>query len=1186
MILINLNNMKTLNRIWLIVASVIAIVGCVNEMPAPQEEQTGTHTVTFTAEKDIDTKTSVVEEGTIANYYWNEDDAQYFHVYENGVEARSVTMSLSSNNKIATLTATFANSNAETYSYRATYGSDLANSTPHNPLIPYNQSPCLDSFDPAADVLVSTEDIVLDNNAAANETTTFRFKLGRVVSINKMTLKGLTPGETIKTVKLSSSDGYFSSRYMINSTTSYTGEKHWLLFDYTSLDNATVDADGNFPVYFTSAPVTNASFSVDVTTDQHVYSRDNFTSKLTLSVGTFRRFGINLEDYGEDIVAGTVYTLVESQDDLCDGASYLLVGQADNVYYAMADQTDNNRAATAVQRNGNTITIDNTSSAHVFTIENTTTGYTIADNDGSGYLTDNGTSSKNKVNTVANLDDDSYWTITINSNSNSASITNTHNEAKPYLRFNNDNKLFACYESLGSQHPIYLYIDLTTAGPVKQNPELSFDEESYVFTCGDANYNDFSGQTLNNPHNLSVTWESSNTGLAIVNNGVVSFVANATGVTTISASFEGDDTYKSGSASYTITVNPASTVLTLPFTETFDESDGVMGWSGTGVANGTIAFDNDDWVYEYGYGADGAARFGKGSNGKGYAQTPEIYYAGNATLTFKAGAWNGSSESTTLNLSLSGGTIYLDASLSTSVSSVTMQKGAWTEYTLYLKDLTSPFTLKFEGNDASNSRFFLDDIHIEAGIEQPAPQFGAELTNNENVSAAGGTRSISITGNVEWTATVTSGEATVSPSSGTGAGSVTVTIPANNSSQNTPSYVVTVSTTADVTPNSYEFTINQNASTTVGSGTQADPYTAGDILNTYPSGSGNTFVYVTGTITDIDEVNTGYGNATYTISDGVNSILVYRGKYLNNSDFSSADQIKVNDVVVVYGKIGVYNSTPQLAQGNYIYSLNGKTKVLTAGSLEATPNHANKQITVTWGAATGTESTISYEITCGTQTFNATAAGNHTFTMTDYVTYDISVVASASDAIPATATTSVTLTDPSSNTKDYYKMVTNIDDITSGTYVVGALRSTTASNNFYFGKANVSSGDWVVSDNYITVTASNGVRKFETKDLPSGAVEFTLTGTNSSGFTICNGSNYLYFTENSNRKLAFAAAGSTQKWKVNFKSNPLITGGVYLSAVGNTTYTISENSTATGAIRGYASTTAYRAIYLFKKVTE
>ena len=175
--------------------------------------------------------------------------------------------------------------------------------------------------------------------------------------------------------------------------------------------------------------------------------------------------------------------------------------------------------------------------------------------------------------------------------------------------------------------------------------------------------------------------------------------------------------------------------------------------------------------------------------------------------------------------------------------------------------------------------------------------------------------------------------------------------------------------------------------------------------------------------------------------------------------------------------------------------------------------------------------------------------------------------------------------DPGS-TKDYYKLVTDVSQITAGTYVVGALRSTSATNAFYFAKASISSGDWVVSDASITVTENEGVRRFEITNLPSGAVEFTLIGDNTEGFTISNGSNYLYYTAASNRKLAFAAAGSSQKWTVSAKSDPLISGGVVLKAKGTQNYTISENSTSTGAIRGYASTTEYRAIYLFKKVNE
>ena len=85
-------------------------------------------------------------------------------------------------------------------------------------------------------------------------------------------------------------------------------------------------------------------------------------------------------------------------------------------------------------------------------------------------------------------------------------------------------------------------------------------------------------------------------------------------------------------------------------------------------------------------------------------------------------------------------------------------------------------------------------------------------------------------------------------------------------------------------------------------------------------------VYVQGTITSITEVNIGYKNATYVISDvtaGVpaNEMIIYRGKYVDGADFDSEDQIHVGDVVVVSGTIGVYQEKNQLAQGNQIESI-------------------------------------------------------------------------------------------------------------------------------------------------------------------------------------------------------------------------------------------------------------------------
>ena len=96
------------------------------------------------------------------------------------------------------------------------------------------------------------------------------------------------------------------------------------------------------------------------------------------------------------------------------------------------------------------------------------------------------------------------------------------------------------------------------------------------------------------------------------------------------------------------------------------------------------------------------------------------------------------------------------------------------------------------------------------------------------------------------------------------------------------------------------------------------------------------YVYTTGTITAIEEVETEqYFNATYTISDGTNNLVVFRGYYLNNAHCTSADQIHVGDVVVVYGKLQKFVKddvpTPEIAQGNYIVSQAQTVEVTSAG---------------------------------------------------------------------------------------------------------------------------------------------------------------------------------------------------------------------------------------------------------------
>lgn len=173
------------------------------------------------------------------------------------------------------------------------------------------------------------------------------------------------------------------------------------------------------------------------------------------------------------------------------------------------------------------------------------------------------------------------------------------------------------------------------------------------------------------------------------------------------------------------------------FYESFDTNDGTGGndgsWNGS-IATNNIKQDNEGWVYAKGNGASKCAKFGAGSS-LGSATTPALGEACDATLTFKAGAWSSNSENTTLKLSvIGGGTI--------SHATVTMKKGEWSTFTATLTSLTADSKIKFEGNAASNSRFFLDEVSVvKTGNATPVEPTTYAITVNDYIQ--NGTVSVS-----------------------------------------------------------------------------------------------------------------------------------------------------------------------------------------------------------------------------------------------------------------------------------------------------------------------------------------------------------------------------------------------------------------------------------------------------------
>lgn len=152
-------------------------------------------------------------------------------------------------------------------------------------------------------------------------------------------------------------------------------------------------------------------------------------------------------------------------------------------------------------------------------------------------------------------------------------------------------------------------------------------------------------------------------------------------------------------------------VATTIFHETFDKStDDAGGNDGffnniTGTGYNANMADEPDWTMTKAYGAKQCIKFGTAS-AQGSAQTRALTeLSGEATLTFRAAAWDAAKEATTLNLSVTGGATITP-------TSVTMTKGEWTTFTATITNGTPETQVKFAANQVGNNRFFLDDIKI------------------------------------------------------------------------------------------------------------------------------------------------------------------------------------------------------------------------------------------------------------------------------------------------------------------------------------------------------------------------------------------------------------------------------------------------------------------------------------------
>lgn len=83
----------------------------------------------------------------------------------------------------------------------------------------------------------------------------------------------------------------------------------------------------------------------------------------------------------------------------------------------------------------------------------------------------------------------------------------------------------------------------------------------------------------------------------------------------------------------------------------------------------------------------------------------------------------------------------------------------------------------------------------------------------------------------------------------------------------------------------------------------------------------NSYYLIRGTVSEVTDVNSEYGNATFYLSDGTTNFYCYRVHYLFGQSFSSNSQIQVGDVVTISAQIKKHGySTLEVSFGYLTYT--------------------------------------------------------------------------------------------------------------------------------------------------------------------------------------------------------------------------------------------------------------------------
>ena len=369
-------------------------------------------------------------------------------------------------------------------------------------------------------------------------------------------------------------------------------------------------------------------------------------------------------------------------------------------------------------------------------------------------------------------------------------------------------------------------------------------------------------------------------------------------------------------------------------------------------------------------------------------------------------------------------------------------------------------------------------------------------------------------------------------------------------------------------------------------GTENNPYTVAEARDAIDAGMGVTGVYVKGIVcTGGSNLNNGAMN--YWISDDgteTDKFEIYKGKGIEGASFTSVDDVKVGDEVIVYGNIKKYNTTYEFDSGSQLVSL--YHPVDTTPSIEVSTNTIEAPAEGVDGTITVTYNNITEVIA---EVYLCDAEGEETtYEWIDAEINDennVYYVIEANDGEARTAYIKVYAFDDDANDV-YSELIT----ITQAAYVapvpaVTYTLATSITSGKHYVIASGTDGDVKVMgiQNNNNRAAVDGTVSGTTLSVASdaGATEVVIYGPDASGnYSIYDAANgYLYAASSGSNHLKSQETNNLNgKWSINFDESI-----ASIVAQGSNTRNEMRYNSSSVIFSCYGSVNNQQDIYLYEK---